>query len=287
MRCKPRDVGNHVLVSLIVSQPNVIPRGVGIHMLVSLIICQLTVISPGRHGDPHACQSSSQSAECESKRRGSPYAVTHTHTHMVAISAIFGNRPDVPPLQFFFRFLFSPLELQFGMPPKRSASMMSESDADFDMLDSDDNNASKTPAAPPSALSERGEARRAGGARVKGKKSPPPGKRNGRKKSALPARGKKGGAKAGKGKKYCRGCGKFLPLSDFPLCHSLCFKDKRAVDNLTGFAKRQGQKKWFDEIQLVEHKLNKLLKNYHARCPEQPEGGKRGKFVIAEYREVY
>ena len=65
----------------------------------------------------------------------------------------------------------------------------------------------------------------------------------------------KAGRQAGKGRRYCRGCGSFKPCAEFPLGHSLCAKDKRAVDNLSRMAKRQGQSVWFGKIIHNEYRL--------------------------------
>ena len=84
----------------------------------------------------------------------------------------------------------------------------------------------------------------------------------------------KSGKCKGKGTKFCRGCVCFLPLDMFALAgHALCLKDKRALDNLKGFARRQGQADWMSEVEMDETRLQKLLKEYHARCPERDAKG--------------
>jgi hypothetical protein len=93
--------------------------------------------------------------------------------------------------------------------------------------------------------------------------------------------------KAGKSKFFCRGCKSQVKAELYALTHRLCLKDKRALDNLRGFAARQGKKEWLLSVEQDEERLCKLLAVYHQRCPEKDAGGKRGKFIMAEYIEEY
>ena len=96
----------------------------------------------------------------------------------------------------------------------------------------------------------------------------------------------KSGRQSGKGKRYCRGCGKFLPANCFPLAQALCADDKRANDNLKGFATRQGQKEWFEKASQDEARFQQLLQTYKTRCPDKG-GTPRGKFACLEYIEEF
>ena len=93
--------------------------------------------------------------------------------------------------------------------------------------------------------------------------------------------------KDGRGTRYCRACGKFKKSDEFPAAHSICWEDKRALDNLAGYAKRQNKKEWFAKVKMDETRLQKLIKTYHEKCPESGNAGSRGKFFCAEYSETH
>ena len=84
--------------------------------------------------------------------------------------------------------------------------------------------------------------------------------------------------------KWCPACGKYLPVACFPQGSGQCTRDRKAVQNLRVAAKNQGQDKWWIEVCSDPKQLQKVIKNYHYRCPEAKES-KRSNFPIATYIE--
>ena len=89
-----------------------------------------------------------------------------------------------------------------------------------------------------------------------------------------------------KGKRQCAGCLKVFDAMVFPTNSVLCIQDKKAMSNLYHAAKAQGESDWLQEARQDPKKLQALLKAYHARCPDPPQGKRRGKPVILELREA-
>ena len=97
----------------------------------------------------------------------------------------------------------------------------------------------------------------------------------------------KAGKKKGKDLRYCRACGEFKPNDEFPLTHNWCEPCKKAMNNLTNFAKRQGQDDWWKECQQCESRFQTVVATYKKRCPDTGTGGRRGTFSLAEYKEEF
>ena len=92
-----------------------------------------------------------------------------------------------------------------------------------------------------------------------------------------------GGAKGGKGKRFCRGCAKFWPSDDFPANHNLHLECKRAKDSLHNMAKRQGEAEWFREVEFDDARFQKLIAEFKARQSQSCAG--KAKFAIAVFKE--
>ena len=91
-------------------------------------------------------------------------------------------------------------------------------------------------------------------------------------------------SKAKDGKKYCRACGKHLPLASFPDGSANCTKDKPAVQNLKNLAKGQGKSVWFEETYSDEGKPQRAVSACHKRCPVI-EGKRASKFKVLKHIE--
>jgi hypothetical protein len=125
----------------------------------------------------------------------------------------------------------------------------------------------------------RGHGKPKKGAKAKGKAKPAVQKKN------LKATKPNKYSKTKDGKKYCRACGKHLPIGSFPEGSANCTNDKPAIQNLKTAAKNQGESAWFDETYGDEGKLQRAVSAYHRRCPKIVEGRRATKFKILRHIE--
>ena len=110
------------------------------------------------------------------------------------------------------------------------------------------------------------------GSGAEGEEGSASGRRDGGRKTGSAASSKgRGGSRsgAGKGKRYCRGCGQFKKHDEFAVNgQPLCIPDKKALDNLKAVARRQSQTEWLEKLIYDDARLQTLLAEYHFRCPE-------------------
>ncbi len=83
---------------------------------------------------------------------------------------------------------------------------------------------------------------------------------------------------SGYGAKLCAGCGQSFPLSEFPANSKFCWDDKRALDNISNLAKKQGSEAvtFVSDVRGNERQVRQLLKSYHTAVGTQ-YGKKRNK----------
>ena len=98
--------------------------------------------------------------------------------------------------------------------------------------------------------------------------------------------------KAGKGPKHriCKGCRKKIPVEQCPHGFNGCFPCKRALDNITKLAARQGeqQQEFVRTSRADDDKCFAMVQSYLEACPESLEnasGKKRGQWSIVRYME--
>ena len=77
------------------------------------------------------------------------------------------------------------------------------------------------------------------------------------------------------GRKQCPGCLKWQSITEFPANSKYCLEDKRALDNMTKLAKREGQASmtWLAEARATERGVRGLLRNYHIACEDAATAG--------------
>ena len=141
-------------------------------------------------------------------------------------------------------------------------------------------------------VSGQSDAESAGSARSKGsrkkaagKKRRSPAKKAAPKRSAQAGRSKR---RAGSGTRWCRGCKRSLPLSDFLINQDLHYECKCARDALSKMAVRQKQEEWWAEVQRDDDKLALVISRFLQVTKSSTPGAKaKNKFVIAKYIEKY
>ena len=125
-----------------------------------------------------------------------------------------------------------------------------------------------------------GAARKCGGGRGSGRGG---GKTN--HSPAKPQRASESGRskrRAGQGSKYCRGCKKQLPITDFAVNQDLHFGCKSVRDALYKMAKRQKQEEWFQSVLYDDEKLALLITRFmevtkgHPAPPQEEQVRHRG-----------
>ena len=98
--------------------------------------------------------------------------------------------------------------------------------------------------------------------------------------------------KVKKGKKYCKGCGQYKNIECFECNQVLDMICKRAVNNITNLAKRQGAEDWLKEQLSSEETMQAIIRAYNDRSGVDELTGKTGKtdagdsspFKLATYR---
>ena len=89
--------------------------------------------------------------------------------------------------------------------------------------------------------------------------------------------------------KVCRGCRKKFKLEDCAPNWPGCWGCKRAVDNISKAAVRQGQKQvdFVKEARVDDDKCYNMVQSYLEACPEScdNQAGKRGNWALAKYIE--
>ena len=83
--------------------------------------------------------------------------------------------------------------------------------------------------------------------------------------------------KVKKGKKYCKGCGQYNNIECFECNHVLGMICKRAVNNLTKLAKRQGAEDWLKEQLSSEETMQAIIRAYNDRSGVDELTGKKEK----------
>jgi hypothetical protein len=87
------------------------------------------------------------------------------------------------------------------------------------------------------------------------------------------------------GKKWCKGCLKWLALEAFPPGSAHCAEDRKVLQNLRNAAKSQGKMEWYEKITTsTEEALCKVIQAYKNRVKAK-EGKVRaaGPFPILQY----
>jgi hypothetical protein len=89
------------------------------------------------------------------------------------------------------------------------------------------------------------------------------------------------------GKKWCKGCVKWLAVESFPPGSAHCAEDRKVLQNLRNAAKSQGKTDWYEKITTsTEEALCKVIQSYKNRVKAK-EGKVRaaGPFPILQYIE--
>jgi hypothetical protein len=96
------------------------------------------------------------------------------------------------------------------------------------------------------------------------------------------ARGRGGG----KGTKFCSGCNKYHPISDFPAGKAMCGMANNAIRNIKSAAIAQKQTEWFKQVQDDPNSTRLAIKAYLMKCGRgDKQRAKKNAFCIANYRE--
>ena len=89
------------------------------------------------------------------------------------------------------------------------------------------------------------------------------------------AQGKPTKPKPKSNKKFCRGCRRWLEHSCFGAKDALCQPDKRAMDNITKLAKKQGKSEWLQSMQQNDSAIYRCLRQYQKTCPAPAVGPRK------------
>eukprot|EP00969_Alexandrium_andersonii_P351300 15435141-Alexandrium_andersonii.AAC.1 len=82
--------------------------------------------------------------------------------------------------------------------------------------------------------------------------------------------------------------GKYMKVDEFAYNQALSVPAKRAWNNLTNIAKRQGEASWLQEQYHDDCKLQAIIRAYMDRCPpEDRKKGNKSKFSMATYKIAY
>ena len=89
-----------------------------------------------------------------------------------------------------------------------------------------------------------------------------------------------------KGTKFCNGCNKYHPISDFPAGKAMCGMANNAMRNIKSAAVAQKQTDWFKEVEDDPSTTRLAIKAYLTKCGRgDRQRAKKNAFCIAYYKE--
>lgn len=97
----------------------------------------------------------------------------------------------------------------------------------------------------------------------------------------------KGALKAGKGRRYCKGCGLYWPQESFNINDPYCPKDRPAIKRLQRAAAQQGKPELYKAVKSDEARLQNVLKAYHEKVSDREDvsGSRLPAWSWAQYEE--